>query len=605
MKIRTQHLGNKILPSVLILLLSGCAATQQPSALKNQDIDSMVAATAETIEDFSSITAARENAIDQSGELVLLEESLDSASEEGSEESLTTIEQTLTENPAPLIEIETTAVAEDEFITTAEITIAEPETQAPADIWQRVRSGFQLQNIDHPRVKNDLNWYAKHQTYLDRTFSRADPYLYHIVEQIEARGMPMELALLPVVESAFQPFAYSHGRAAGIWQFIPGTARRFGLKIDWWYDGRRDIKAATTAALDYLEVLNKRFDGDWLLALAAYNSGGGTVSKAIRKNKKRGKGTTFWDLKLPRETQGYVPKLLAISGIVANPEQHSVVLKTIENKPQLTEVNIGSQLDLAIAAEMADLTLEQLYTLNPAFNRWATSPDGPHLLLLPIEKADGFKEKLAQLPKQQRVKWVRHRIKNGQTLGHIAQQYKTTVKTIQTANKIRGNTIRAGNYLIIPAASQALNNYALSEEQRLQSKQNINRGGSKIQHVVSQGDTFWDIAMAHKVSVRTLASWNGMAPRDTLRPGQKLVIWSKAQNASSSAPAGNPMAKAMTRKINYKVRNGDSLARISQRFNVSVSKLKKWNPRSTKGKYIQPGQRLVVYVDVTRVSENI
>lgn len=604
MKNHTQRLGKKILPAVLILLFSGCAATQQPAELASQDSDMVVSATAEVIEDFSSVTAARQNAITQSGELVLLEESLDAATEE---ELLTHSEPILTDTDDILIESDTATVTDSLVVDTAETTTAESEPQAPVDIWQRLRSGFQLQDMDHPRVKSDQKWYAKHQTYLDRTFSRADPYLYHIVEQIEARGMPMELALLPVVESAFQPFAYSHGRAAGIWQFIPGTARRFGLKIDWWYDGRRDIKAATTAALDYLEVLNKRFDGDWLLALAAYNSGGGTVSKAIRKNKKRGKGTSFWDLKLPRETEGYVPKLLAIASIVANPEQHGVSLKSIDNRPQLTEVDIGSQLDLAIAAEMAELSLEQLYTLNPAYNRWATSPDGPHSLLLPVEKADGFKEKLAQLPKQQRVKWVRHRIKNGQTLGHIAMQYKTTVKAIQTANKIRGNTIRAGNYLIIPAASQSLNSYALSEEQRLQSKQNTNRSGTKIQHIVSQGDTFWDIAMAHKVPVRTLASWNGMAPRDTLRPGQTLVIWSKSNNASANAnaPVGNPMTKAMTRKINYKVRNGDSLARISQRFNVSVSKLKKWNPRSTKGKYIQPGQRLVVYVDVTKVAENI
>jgi len=592
MKIRTQRLGNKILPSALILLLAGCVTTQQPAELSSQDNDMVVAATAEAVEDFSSVTAAREKAIDQTGELVLLEESLAAAIDEPNP----------TDTADNLTESDSEIIAADE-VETSTITASEP--QAPADIWQRVRSGFQLQDMDHPRVKSDLNWYAKHQSYLDRTFVRADPYFYHIVEQIEARGMPMELALLPVVESAFQPFAYSHGRAAGIWQFIPGTARRFGLKIDWWYDGRRDIKASTTAALNYLEALNKRFDGDWLLALAAYNSGEGTVSKAIRKNKKRGKGTTFWDLKLPRETEGYVPKLLAIASLVANPEQHSVSLKTIDNAPQLAEVNIGSQLDLAIAADMADMSLEQLYTLNPGYNRWATSPDGPHRLLLPVAKAENFKEQLAQLPKQQRVKWVRHRIKNGQTLGQIAQNYKTTVRTIKTANKIRGNNIRAGNYLIIPAASQALNSYALSEGQRLQSKQNINRSGTKIHYTVNGGDTLWDIAMAHKVSVRTLASWNGMAPRDTLRPGQKLVIWSKTKNARSSAPAGNPMAKAMTQKINYRVRNGDSLARISQRFNVSVSKLKKWNPRNTKGKYIQPGQRLVVYVDVSKVAENI
>ncbi|HHJ80165.1 MAG TPA: LysM peptidoglycan-binding domain-containing protein, partial [Candidatus Tenderia electrophaga] len=562
MNTQTQRLGNRILPSLLILLLSGCASTQHTSEPSVHDSDTMVAATADVIEDYSSVIVARENAIDQSGELLLLEESLAAA---------TAAE--LADSDNNLVEDSSVTITDEVIAASPEETRGiESEAPAPVDIWQRVRSGFQLQDTDHPRVKSDLKWFAKHQSYLDRTFNRADPYFYHIVEQIEARGMPMELALLPVVESAFQPFAYSHGRAAGIWQFIPGTARRFGLKIDWWYDGRRDIKASTTAALDYLQTLHKRFDGDWLLALAAYNSGGGTVSKAIRKNKKRGKGTTFWDLKLPRETQGYVPKLLAIASLVANPEQYGVSLKSIANQPHLAEVNIGSQLDLAIAADMADLTLEQLYILNPAYNRWATSPDGPHLLLLPVEKADSFKEKLAQLPKQQRVKWVRHRIKEGQTLGHIAIQYKTTVKTIKTANKIRGNNIRAGRYLIIPAASKSLNNYALSEQQRLQSKQNSHRSGNKTQHIVRKGDTFWDIAVAHKVSVRKLASWNGMAPRDTLRPGQKLVIWSKANQASPSAPASNPMAKAMTRKINYKVRNGDSLARISQRFNVSVSK---------------------------------
>ena len=256
---------------------------------------------------------------------------------------------------------------------------------------------------------------------------------------------------------------------------------------------------------------------------------------------------------------------------------------------------------------MADLSLEELYKLNPAFNRWATSPDGPHRLLLPLETADSFQQKLAELPQEQRLQWVRHRIKEGETLGHIARKHNTTVNTIKTANKIRGNLIRAGNYLIIPAASQSLNKYALSAEQRLQSKQSQNRKGSKTTYVVRKGDTLWDISMAYKVSVRSLASWNGMAPRDTLRPGQKLVIWTKPGNITTAlnAPAENPLAKSMTRKINYRVRNGDSLARISQRFNVSVTKLKKWNPSVTRSKYIQPGQRLVVYVDVTKVSENI
>ncbi len=625
MKIKTKTDIGKWMLAVSSLfttsLLVGCA-TSNTSQIEPKPPSSEVAVgtTTETVDEFSSVTIARENAVSQADELALLEESLDAATQEEpllkevqavSESTPKSIEAQTNETSELAIEATNNSYQDDAGNVAAEVipeTIAASESTAAQNpnIWHRVRAGFALPDKDHPEVKGDKNWYAKNQSYINRTFERAEPYFYHIVEQIEARGMPLELALLPVVESAYQPFAYSHGRAAGLWQFIPGTARRFGLKIDWWYDGRRDVKASTTAALDYLEALHKRFDGDWLLALAAYNSGEGTVSKAIRKNKSRGKGTTFWDLKLPRETEGYVPKLLAISSIVADPTQHGINLNQINNTPYLAEVDIGSQLDLAIAADMAEMKLEELYTLNPAFNRWATSPDGPHRLLLPLDKSDDFSLKLAELPKDDRVKWVRHRIKEGETLGHIAMKYKTTVKTVKTTNKIRGNIIRAGNYLIIPAASQSLNQYALSEEQRLRNKQNMTRSGTKISYTVSSGDTLWDISMAHRVSVRQLAAWNGMAPRDTLRPGQKLVIWNKPSKSTSAANPllDNPLSSSLTQKINYRVRNGDSLARISQRFNVSVAKLKQWNP-SARGKYIQPGQRLVVYVDVTKVSENI
>jgi membrane-bound lytic murein transglycosylase D len=601
MKIRTRPFTAPVISTVLVLLLAGCATGMQTrSATPSPPLDT---AAADSIEEFRSVTAAREHAVHQSEELALLEESLAAASQdEPLEDTVAVLPETDADFPqlgvdAGQAQPQQTADNDD-----MEPMAEAPVAVAPDDIWQRLRSGFALPDHDHRGVNAHRDWYARHQSYLNRTFDRAEPYFHHIVEQVAARGMPLELALLPVVESAFQPFAYSHGRAAGLWQFIPGTARRYGLKIDWWYDGRRDVAAATDAALDYLEALHKRFDGDWLLALAAYNSGEGTVSRAVRNNQRRGKGTTFWDLQLPRETEGYVPKLLAISGIVAAPEKYDISLRPIANQPYLAELDIGSQLDLAIAAEMAGMTLEDLYLLNPAFNRWATPPDGPHRLLLPLDKADGFAQQLAQLPHRERVKWVRHRIREGETLGHIAVKYKTTVKTIQTTNKIRGNIIRAGNYLIIPAASQSLDSYALSEAQRRHSTQNKSRAGTKSTYAVQRGDTLWDIAMAHKVSVRQVAAWNGMAPRDTLRPGQTLVIWSKADGLA--APAANPLAESLTRKINYRVRSGDSLARISQRFNVSVADLKQWNPKA-RGKYIQPGQRLVVYVDVTKVAENI
>ncbi len=477
------------------------------------------------------------------------------------------------------------------------------------DIWARIRAGFAMSDKQPRRVRLEADWYSRHQAYFDRTIERARPYLHLIVSAIDERDMPMEIALLPIVESAFQPFAYSHGRAAGIWQFIPGTAKRFGLKQNWWYDGRRDILASTTAALDYLQQLNREFKGDWELALAAYNSGSGTVRKAIRKNKRRQKATDFWHLQLPRETRAYVPKLLALRAIVNDPASFGIRLASIPDEPYLATVDIDSQIDLALAAELSGLSLEEIYRLNPAFNHWATDPDGPHRLLLPIEKVESFKLALAELPSSQRIRWQRHRIRPGETLGHIARRYRTTVKVLTRVNKIPGHMIRAGRNLIIPVATRDIRQYTLSAEQRLNRIKARSPGGKqkkKITHRVRNGDTFWDIARKYGTTVRKLARWNGLSPRDILKPGQKLVIWRSASSktAVKSSLDVNPLRQNTTRRIRYTVRKGDSLARISQRFRVRISELRHWNDLP-KGRYLQPGQRLTLYVDVTRQTENI
>ncbi|MGE0080420.1 MAG: LysM peptidoglycan-binding domain-containing protein [Thiohalomonadaceae bacterium] len=491
--------------------------------------------------------------------------------------------------------------------------VQEAAVETGSDIWERIRRGMTLEGRDHPGIARDLEWFARHQAYLDRVADRAQPYMHLIVEEVEKRGMPSELALLPVVESAFQPFAYSHGRAAGIWQFVPGTGRRFGLKQTWWYDGRRDIARSTRAALDYLQFLNKEFQGDWLLALAAYNSGEGTVLRAQRNNRRKGKGTDFWSLDLPRETRGYVPKLLAISAIVADPAAHGIALKPIADEPYLAAVDVGSQIDLDLAAELAGISLDDMYRYNPAFNRWATDPDGPHTLLVPVANAETFQTRLAELPAAERIQWVRHRIRNGDTLGTIASRYRTTVALIKSVNGIRGNTIRAGNSLVIPVARKDLARYSLSAEQRLASIQETRRKGERIEYVVQEGDSLWSIAQAHGVSVQQLAQWNGMAPRDPLLPGRSLVIW--GQPAQEEEQGGisrvsltpgdfkHPHSDSLRQRIGYTVRNGDSLAGISRKFQVSVADLKRWNRLSDT--LLRPGQRLTVYVDVTRQSGNI
>jgi len=505
----------------------------------------------------------------------------------------------LPEEDGPQLNIQDSDIREDSSADIDNISISSTVAEIPDDIWQRIRGGFRLAGQDHRFVKPYIDWYAKHQAYLDRVAERARPFLYDIVKEIEARDMPMEIALLPVVESAFQPFAYSPGRAAGIWQFIPGTGKMYGLKQNWWYDGRRDVPAATKAALKYLSRLHKRFDGDWLLALASYNSGEGRVARAIRKNKKKGRPTDFWSLDLPAETKGYVPKLLAISAIVARSADYNIVLGSIPDEPYLQHVDIGSQIDLALAAELADLPIETIYKLNPAFNRWATDPKGPHKLSLPIDKTKGFLDALAKVDKKNRIRWERHRIRQGETLGHIARKFQTSVALLQEVNNIRDKWIRAGQSIIIPVATKNLRHY-MSEDRRRLALQSTKRSGHKIKHTVKNGDTFWDLSRKYKVKVSQLASWNGMSPKDSLKLGQRLVIWTKSRNLANRQFVSLP-SSVTRQQLHYRVRKGDSLARIAQKFSVTVRKLRRWNSLK-KGKYLQPGQRLTLYVDVTQQS---
>jgi membrane-bound lytic murein transglycosylase D len=415
--------------------------------------------------------------------------------------------------------------------------------------------------------------------------------------------MPIEMALLPVVESAFDPFAYSHGRASGMWQFVPATGERFGMKQNWWYDGRRDVISSTQGAIKYLKYLNKFFDGDWMLALAAYNSGEGRVRNAVRKNKRLGKPTDFWSLDLPKETRAYVPKLLALADIIKRPEDFNLSLYTIENKSVLSQVDIKSQLDLAKAATLAGLSLAELQRLNPGFNRWATDPNGPHRLLLPSHTVDKFKQGLSKLSKSERLAWQRYKIKNGDNLGIIANKFNTRVDLIQQINNIKGNRIRAGKHLLIPVAAKSLDSYVFSQEQRIAKKQNRPGKGLKVTHTVKSGDNLWDLGRKYKVNSKSIAAWNGFAPKDTLKLGQKLVIWQKtASKKTKSSYANvnnaNNVENAIMRNITYKVRRGDSFARIADKFNVRISDIEQWNNLDRK-KYLQPGQRLKLSVDVT------
>ena len=470
----------------------------------------------------------------------------------------------------------------------------------PDDVLARLRRGFNLTYVDNNRTEAEKKWFVRHPDYLNRVFTRAQRYLPYIVAELERRNLPLELALLPIVESAYDPFAYSHGRAAGLWQMIPGTAKRFGIKQNWWYDGRRDVIDSTRAALDYLEYLHKFNNGDWLNAIASYNSGEGNVRRAVRRNNNAKKPIDFWNLKLPRETSMYVPKLLALVEIVADPGSYNLTLPLVIDEPQFMVADIGGQLDLALAAELAGVDVDTVYQYNPGYNRWSTDPSGPHSLVVPIDVAEQFVAALDEVPKSERVRWARHKVKNGEAISQIAEKYNTSVSTIRLANDLKGNTIRAGHHLMIPVATKPLSAYSKSADARLAKTQNRTRSGNKVEHTVRSGESFWTISQRYKVTTRQLSGWNGMAPRDTLSVGKKLVVWT---NAAVDAPRTSPTQALgnTTRKLNYTVRNGDSLYLIARKFRVGIDQIARWN-NIDRNKLLQPGQKLTMYVDVTAQS---
>lgn len=451
------------------------------------------------------------------------------------------------------------------------------------NLWLKLADGFEFDVPNNARIAKQRNYYLKHPKYLKQVSKRAEPFLYLIIEQIEEKNLPLELALLPVVESTFDPFAYSQSNASGLWQFMPVTGKRFGLKQDWWYDGRRDVYASTEAALRYMQILHKYLDGDWLHAVAAYNSGEGRVKNAVRKNKRRNKPIDYWNLSLPKETENYVPKLLALVDILRNHKKYGIELPVIPNKQALSYIDTGSQLDLAYAAELAELSVAEIQLLNPAFNHWATSPDGPHKLLVPTRIAGEFTQKLSNSDKNKRIRWSRYKVRSGDSLSVIAQKNDTTSNVLRQINDINGSFIKVGQPLLIPVASKSQQKYLYSQAQRFERRQAKSaKTKRKIKHTIVEGDTLWDISRLYKVTAQDIAKWNRMSTKQTLRLGQQLTIW---KNASR---------KSTTRRVTYKVRPGDSLGVIAAKFNVKSKDLVRWNKLGGQ-KYIKPGQRLTVY----------
>lgn len=491
--------------------------------------------------------------------------------------------------PSSLSETDRTATSANE---------AADEPVIYTDIWKRIRHNLVLhRDLSRSRVQAQLAFYGNKQEFLDRVADRATPYIYYIVEELKKRNMPMDLALLPVVESAYQPFAYSRSHASGIWQFIPGTGRHYGLKQNWWYDGRRDIIAATDAALTYLQRLHDYFDGDWLLAISAYNAGERTIERARERNIKAGKPADFWSLTLRRETMHYVPSLLALAELVAQPEKYQVTLKSIPNEPYFDVIDTGSQIDLALVSELTGLHKDELHALNPGIKKWATDPEGPHHLLLPLEISSDFQQKLAAIPASHRVMWQVYHIRQGDTLGKIARMYNTDISALKQANKLNSNLIRAGHSLLIPTAYLTAANDEKIHVQDGRGKfrvvaQNEN-AVNPVNYTIMQGDTLWDISRRFGVSVDTLCQWNGIQRNSVLTPGKTLLVHAQRSGSFVQAVADNTQPES--RHVSYTVQSGDSLWLIARRFGVTVEQIQRWNSMNQRTA-LKPGQDLDIYI---------
>lgn len=440
------------------------------------------------------------------------------------------------------------------------------------DVWQRIAHQISIKVPDNADIRAQRKFYKRHQNFLDQVSKRAEPFLYHIVLELEKRNMPVELALLPIVESAFNPLAQA-GAPAGLWQMVPQTARNFGLKRNEWYDGRKDPIASTAATLDYLQYLYQMLGQDWLNAVAGYNSGEGTIEKAIKRNKKAGKPIDFWSLNLPRKSTIYMPKWLALIDMVKHPDQHGVRWAFIANKPKIGFAKLPGSVDMAQAAHLAGLSLTELRQLNPAFRRANTAPGGPYVLVLPVDKLSQFENNSKQLPLQKAPQSASYTVKSGDSLGSIAKRHQTTVAALKRANQLTSDQLKTGQKLSLPGFADVPQHI---------SKNPVRKSRS---YEVKTGDNLWDLSRQFKVDLIELAKLNKLSEKSALKPGQKIQIPTMTSATTNK--------KSKTNSRSYTVQTGDSLDKIARKHKVKIADLILWNQLQINSK-LQPGQKLKI-----------
>lgn len=463
----------------------------------------------------------------------------------------------------------------------------------PQLVWHRVSQGIQFaNNHSNDKIQSQIDWFIKNPDYILQVTERSAPFIYEIVTEIERRGLPLELALLPMIESSYNPKARSSANAAGLWQFMARTASNFGLKRDFWYDGRQDPIASTYAALDYLERLHAQFDGDWLLALAAYNAGQGTVLRAIDRNKRQNRATDFWSLPLPSETQNHVPRLLGLAYVISEPEKYGIALSDVPFQPYLAQVDPGTQMDLNLIASLAGLEPETVFRLNPGYLQWGTHPDGPHTVMLPADALQTFEYNFANMANTPTT-WDRYVIRSGDTLSAIARNHSTQVATLQQLNNLSGSRIVAGQTLLIPRAVR--NGEVLSAPMALLAAANSYPVPSG-EYQVQRGDSLWRIANRYKLDIAELAALNNLSTEGVLSIGQKLRLRSGVTLAANDATALNTADQLEAVVTQYRVRRGDTLAKIARDHNVTVRNIAEWNQINSDS-IIRPGQELLIRIN--------
>lgn len=455
----------------------------------------------------------------------------------------------------------------------------EAHANTAPNVWDVLAKEFSLNHeVTQPEVQHQLRWLIAHPSYIQKLARQSEPYIYHIVTEIKKRHLPGEIALIPMIESSYDPFAYSGAGAAGLWQLMPGTGTDLGLKQDWWLDGRRSIRPSTHAALNYLAYLHNFFNGDWILAFAAYDSGEGTMARIIKEsNQSSRRPIYFWSLPVPLETRAYVPRLLALAEVIQNPQRYKIQLPIIPHTPYFEEVNIGSQIDLSHAAKLAGISYRDLIKLNPGFNRWATAPYRPYKLLIPADKVENFSRNLANVPEEERVSWTRHQVSAGDNLVLIAQRYHTTVNLIKELNQLKSNQVKKGQYVLIPSAknTRAIAQH-VSQTPTAPRSRIITAREYKVIHIVQNQESYQDIQKKYAISANAIRYWNHLSANSPLQKGQQLIIWKKTKVTGT-----------------YRVKNGDTLGGIAKQHETTMNELVKLNPGLNPSR-LRLGQKIVV-----------